>query len=153
MNIHRIWSPLHSNMKNIFRLVIITVSDSYGSSSSWDKNIHAAAAAASLQSCPTCVIPLTAAHQALPSLGFLRKEHWSGLPFPSLCMNVKSKSEAAQSCPTLHGPMDWSLPGSIYMKHLQILTRITIPIMVIYTQMISLQQPPIKMTNIKTCFT
>ena len=25
----------------------------------------------------------TAAHQALPSLGFSRQEHWSGLPFPS----------------------------------------------------------------------
>ena len=25
-----------------------------------------------------------AAHQALPSLGFSRQEHWSGLPFPSL---------------------------------------------------------------------
>ena len=24
------------------------------------------------------------AHQALPSLGFSRQEHWSGLPFPSL---------------------------------------------------------------------
>ena len=24
-----------------------------------------------------------AAHQALPSLGFFRQEHWSGLPFPS----------------------------------------------------------------------
>ena len=24
-----------------------------------------------------------AAHQALPSLGFSRREHWSGLPFPS----------------------------------------------------------------------
>ena len=30
-----------------------------------------------------CVIPQTAAHQALPSLGFSRQEHWSGLPFPS----------------------------------------------------------------------
>ena len=27
--------------------------------------------------------PKTAAHQALPSLGFSRQEHWSGLPFPS----------------------------------------------------------------------
>ena len=27
--------------------------------------------------------PQTAAHQASPSLGFSRKEHWSGLPFPS----------------------------------------------------------------------
>ena len=27
-------------------------------------------------------------------------------------MKVKSESEAAQSCPTLSGPMDCSLPGS-----------------------------------------
>ena len=27
--------------------------------------------------------PETAAHQASPSLGFSRQEHWSGLPFPS----------------------------------------------------------------------
>ena len=31
-----------------------------------------------------CAIPQTAAHQTLPSLGFSRQEHWSGLPFPSL---------------------------------------------------------------------
>ena len=30
-----------------------------------------------------CVTPQTAAHQALPSLGFSRQEHWSGLPGPS----------------------------------------------------------------------
>ena len=30
-----------------------------------------------------CVTPQTAAHQALPYLGFSRQEHWSGLPFPS----------------------------------------------------------------------
>ena len=30
-----------------------------------------------------CVTPSTAAHQAPPSLGFSRQEHWSGLPFPS----------------------------------------------------------------------
>ena len=30
-----------------------------------------------------CVTPQTAAHQAPPSLGFSRREHWSGLPFPS----------------------------------------------------------------------
>ena len=30
-----------------------------------------------------CVTPWTAAHQAPPSLGFSRQEHWSGLPFPS----------------------------------------------------------------------
>ena len=30
-----------------------------------------------------CVTPQTAAHQAPPSLGFSRQEHWRGLPFPS----------------------------------------------------------------------
>ena len=30
-----------------------------------------------------CATPETAAHQATPSLGFSRQEHWSGLPFPS----------------------------------------------------------------------
>ena len=30
-----------------------------------------------------CATPETAAHQAPPSLGFSRQEHWSGLPLPS----------------------------------------------------------------------
>ena len=30
-----------------------------------------------------CATPEMAAHQALPSLGLSRQEHWSGLPFPS----------------------------------------------------------------------
>ena len=30
-----------------------------------------------------CATPEMAAYQAPPSLGFSRKEHWSGLPFPS----------------------------------------------------------------------
>ena len=52
--------------------------------------------------------PQTAANQAPPSLGFSRQEHWNGLPFPSQCMKVKSESEVAQSCLTLHDPMDCS---------------------------------------------
>ena len=59
-----------------------------------------------------CATPQTAAHQAPPSLGFSRQEHWSGLPFLLQCMKVKSESEVAQSCPTLSDPMDYSLPGS-----------------------------------------
>ena len=44
----------------------------------WNPCLNSAAAAAkSLQSCPT------EAHEAPPSLGFSRQEHWSGLPFPS----------------------------------------------------------------------
>ena len=55
-----------------------------------------------------CATPETAAHQAPPSLGFSRQEHWSGLPLPS----PMHESEVAQSCPTLRDPMDYSLPGS-----------------------------------------
>ena len=36
-----------------------------------------------------CVTPQTAAHQAPPSLGFSRQEHFSGLPFP--CPMQKSE--------------------------------------------------------------
>ena len=54
--------------------------------------------------------PYTAAHQAPPSLGFSRQEHWSELPF--LSPMHESESEVAQSCPTLHDPMDCSLPVS-----------------------------------------
>ena len=59
-----------------------------------------------------CVTPETAAHQAPPSLGFSRQEHWSGLPFPSPMRKVKNESEVAQSCPTPSDPMDCSPPGS-----------------------------------------
>ena len=59
-----------------------------------------------------CTTPWTAAHQASPSLGFSRQEHWSGLPFPSPMHESKSESEVAQLCLTLSDPMDFSLPGS-----------------------------------------
>ena len=51
-----------------------------------------------------------AAHQAPPSLGFSRQEHWNGLPFPSPVH--ESESEVAQSCPTFSDPMDCSPPDS-----------------------------------------
>ena len=35
-----------------------------------------------------------------------------GCHFLLQCLKVKSESEVAQSCPTLHDPMDCSLPGS-----------------------------------------
>ena len=44
-------------------------------------NTVAAAAAKSLQSCPTLCDPIDG--QAPLSLGFSRQGHWSGLPFPS----------------------------------------------------------------------
>ena len=44
---------------------------------------YAAAAAKSLQSCPTLCNPTDGSPPGSLSLGFSRQEHWSGLPFPS----------------------------------------------------------------------
>ena len=43
----------------------------------------AAAAAKSLQLCPTLCDPIDGSPPGSPSQGFSRQEHWSGLPFPS----------------------------------------------------------------------
>ena len=45
--------------------------------------LYAAAAAKSLQSCPTLCDPIDGSPPGSLSLGFSRQEHWSGLPFPS----------------------------------------------------------------------
>ena len=42
-----------------------------------------AAAAKSLQLCPTLCDPVDGSPPGSPVLGFSRQEHWSGLPFPS----------------------------------------------------------------------
>ena len=71
----------------------------------------AAAAAKSLQSCPTLCDPIDGSPTRLPcpwdSPG---KNTGVGCYFLLQCMKVKS--EVAQSCPTLSDPMDCSLPGS-----------------------------------------
>ena len=41
---------------------------------------NVAAAAKSLQSCPTLCDPIDGSTPGSPSLGFSRQEHWSGLP-------------------------------------------------------------------------
>ena len=86
----------------------------------------AAAAAKSLQSCPTLCDPRDAhrlwshsvrrhrctphrLHRPWDSPG---KNIRVGCHFLLQCMKVKSESEVAQSCLTLSDPMDCSLPGS-----------------------------------------
>ena len=44
---------------------------------------QAAAAAKSLQLCPTLCNPIDGSPLGSPVPGFSRQEHWSGLPFPS----------------------------------------------------------------------
>ena len=67
-----------------------------------------------------CATPETAAHQAPPSLGFSRQEHWSGLPFPSptherekwkgsrSVMSDSSRPIGLQPTRLLH---PWNFPG------------------------------------------
>ena len=81
------------------------------------KNIlHAAAAAKSLQSCPTLCDP----KDGSPPAAWWLPRPWDspgkntgvGCHFLLQCMKVKSESEVAQSCLTLRDPMGCSLPGS-----------------------------------------
>jgi len=61
------------------------------------------------------VTPWTAAHQAPPSMGFSRQEHWGGLPLPSPFTERWAAAAAAkllQLCPTLCDSIDGSPPGS-----------------------------------------
>ena len=85
---------------------------------SMDKYAAAAAAAKSLQSCPTLCDPIDGSLRGFPVPGILqagisRLENTGvGCHFLLQCRKVKSESEVAQSCPTLSDPMDCSLPGS-----------------------------------------
>ena len=61
-----------------------------------------------------CATPQTAAHQALPSLGFSRQEHWNGLPFPS-------PNAVLLECPVYFQALDTnpvSFTGSIFYQWL-----------------------------------
>ena len=86
--------------------------------------MNAAAASKSLQLCSTLCDP---AHQAPPSLGFFRQEHWSGLPFPSpmheseklkwsrSVVSDSSRPHGLQPTRLLH---PWDFPGKEYWSGL-----------------------------------
>ena len=69
-----------------------------------------------------CATPKTAAHQAPPSLGLSRQEHWSGLPFPSpmnesekwkwsrSVVSNSSRPHGLQPTRLLH---PWDFPGKV----------------------------------------
>ena len=56
----------------------------------WFFTTAAAAAAKSLQSCPTLYNPIDGSPPGSPSLGFSRQEHWSGVPLPSPSLPLES---------------------------------------------------------------
>ena len=73
----------------------------------------AAAAAKSLQSCPTLCDPIDGSPPGSPSpWDSPGKNTGMGCYFLLQCMKVKSETEVAQSHPTASDPMDCSLPGS-----------------------------------------
>ena len=72
-----------------------------------------AAAAESLQSCPTLCDPTDGSSPGSPVPGILQARTLGlGCHFLLQCMKVKSQSEVAQSCPSLSNLMDCSLPDS-----------------------------------------
>ena len=72
----------------------------------------AAAAAKSLQSCPTLCDPIDGSPPRSRPWDSPGKNTGVGCHFLLQCMKVKSESEMAQSYPTLRDSMDCSLPGS-----------------------------------------
>ena len=77
------------------------------------REVAAATAAKSLQSCPTLCDPIDGSPpgSAVPGILQARTLEWVAISF-SNAGKVKSESEVAQSCPTLSDPMDCSPPGS-----------------------------------------
>ena len=86
-----------------------------------DDRFPAAAAAKSLQSCPTLCDPTDGSHQAPHPWDSPGKNTGVGCHFLLQCIKVKSESEVAQSCPTpsLVGPQPtrllhpWDSPGKV----------------------------------------
>ena len=71
-----------------------------------------AAAAKSLQSCPTLCDPIDGSPPGSCPWDSPGKNTGLGCHFLLQCMKVKSESEVAQSCLTVSDPMDCRLPGS-----------------------------------------
>ena len=70
----------------------------------------AAAAAESLQSCPTLCDPIDGSPpgSSVPGILQARTLEWVAIAFSNACVHAK----LFQSCPTLCNPMDSSPPGS-----------------------------------------
>ena len=72
----------------------------------------AAAAATSLQLCPTLWDPIDGSPPGSPVPGIFQAGTRVGCHFLLQCTKGKSEREVAQLCPTLSNLVDWSLRGS-----------------------------------------
>ena len=80
---------------------------------------NTAAAAKSLQSCPTLCDPIDGSPLGSPVPGILQTRNTGGgCHFLLQSMKVKSKSEGTQSCPTLCDPLDCSMSGFPVLHYL-----------------------------------
>ena len=80
--------------------------------------IAAAAAAKSLQSCPTLCDSIDGSAPGSPSLGFSRQEHWSGLPLPSPDKSLSLVQTPSHSALRPSRPGDrWKEAGGCYIPH------------------------------------
>ena len=106
---------MHRKTKNVCWLHLFQVDLQYCANFKYTARwfSYAAAAAESLQSCPTLCDPIDGSPPRLrrpwASPG---KNTGMACHFLLQCMKVKSVSEVAQSCPTLCGSVDCSPPGS-----------------------------------------
>ena len=124
--IHIVWQPISRALfilqngnyilnNNSLSSLPLSPSDHYPTFCVYEFH-YSAAAAKSLQSCPTLCDPRDGSPQGPPSpWDSPGKNTGVGCHFLLQCMKVKSESEVAQLCPTLRDPMDCSLPGSSAM--------------------------------------
>ena len=111
IQIYSLWPP-NPTSKDFFLWVPCSEECTYTRSQLAEQKLAAAAAAAkSLQSCPTLCDPRDSSPSGFPVPGILqaRTLEWVAV---LQSMKVKRESEVAQSCLTLSDPMDCSLPGS-----------------------------------------
>ena len=98
----------HSKNKTLFLYSVC--SKLFTDTTSSKRPAAAAAAAKSLQSCPTLCDPIDGSPpgSSVPGILQARTLEWVAISFSNACMHAKS----LQSCPTLCDPLDSSPPGS-----------------------------------------
>ena len=108
-----VWSLCYGIHRTSVHLEAMEMLGQFPEEKAWDHSGGPAATAAkSLQSCPT-VRPHRRQPTRLPRPWDSPGENTGvGCHFRLQCMKVKGESDVAQSCPTLHDPMDCSPPGS-----------------------------------------
>ena len=110
------WLAIQDNsfywVKSIMCWIFLNLIHSFIYSTTIYWELTAAAAAKSLQSCPTLCDPRDGSPpgSSVPGILQARTLEWVAISFSNAW--VKSESEVVQSCPTLRDPMDCSLPGS-----------------------------------------